>query len=268
MRVASGRAGVCYNRHKAKPGQKGMDVQHSRDVRRLGVFGGSFDPIHLGHLIAAECVRDALGLDLVLFVPAHRSPLKEEVEAAPQHRLEMVRLAVAGHPCFAVSTVDIDRPPPSYTVETLGLLRREYADATLYLIIGYDSYREFHRWRQPETIVRLAELVVVKRPPVPLEGAAPEAREAAGPPPARWQQEARVHFVDIPLIGISATDLRRRVSEGRTITFQVPAAVEHYIKRHGLYRAAPSDVALKGGHLDGAEGAACGGSEGGNAPAR
>lgn len=235
-------------------------MQPSLEVRRLGVFGGSFDPIHLGHLIAAECVRDTLGLDLVLFVPAHRSPLKEEVEAAPEHRLEMVRLAVAGHRYFAVSTVDIDRPPPSYTVETLGLLRREYASAALYLIIGYDSYREFHRWRQPEMIVRLADLVVVNRPLAPPDG--------AGSQPAEWQRAARVHFVDIPLIGIASTDIRRRVREGRTITFQVPAAVEHYIRRHGLYRAAPDGVPVKGAYLDGAERAACGGPEGGNAPAR
>ncbi len=243
-------------------------MQHSLAIRRLGVFGGSFDPIHLGHLIAAECVRDALGLDLVLFVPAHRSPLKEEVEAAPAHRLEMVRLAVAGHPYFAVSTVDIDRPPPSYTVETLGLLRRQYAGAALYLIIGYDSYRELHRWRQPDMVVRLADLVVVNRPLVPPEDIPPAVREASGPRLVEWQRGARVHFVDIPLIGISSTEIRQRVREGHTITFQVPAAVEHYIKRHGLYRAAPSGATLKGAYLDGTERAACGGPERGDAPAR
>jgi nicotinate-nucleotide adenylyltransferase len=248
--------------------EQGVGVQHIGEVRRLGVLGGSFDPVHLGHLIAAECVRDALELDLVLFVPAHRSPLKEEVEAAAPHRLEMVRLAIGDHPFFAVSTVDLDRPPPSYTVDTLALLRHAYPRAAFYLIIGYDSYQEFDRWRQPELIVRQAELVVVSRPGFPTAGSPLWERHPAAAPSAAWRQFARVHFVDIPLIGISSTDIRRRVREGRTISFQVPAAVERYILSHGLYRPVAEGGTPKGDEAYGTEGAACRRSQGGDAPAR
>jgi nicotinate-nucleotide adenylyltransferase len=207
-------------------------------ARRVGVLGGSFDPIHLGHLIAAECVRDALALDVVLFVPAQRSPLKDADHADVPHRLEMVRLALAGHPGFALSTVDLDRPPPSYTADTLLLLHQACPEASLHFILGADAFAELHRWRDPEAITRLAELVVVDRPIMPAT-ADPQRDVLAehGEPAVRSLDDARVRYVDIPTIGISSTAIRHRVRTGQSVRFQVPDAVARYIATHALYRA-------------------------------
>ena len=225
-----------------------------REVHRVGVLGGSFDPIHIGHLIAAECARDALGLDLVLFVPAQRSPLKEAEWAAAAHRLAMVQLAIAGQPCFALSTVDLDRPPPSYTVDTLALLCQRHPRASFWFILGYDAYLDLHRWRDVEAILRLAELVVVNRPRVLR---APGV-DVAGPftddhPTAGWHTAPRVRFLESPAIGISSTDIRQRVRAGRTITYQVPAAVERYIATHCLYCDRRSDDGDEDHDQDGGE---------------
>jgi nicotinate-nucleotide adenylyltransferase len=189
---------------------------------RLGVLGGTFDPIHLGHLVLGEAAREQLGLDAVLYVPANVQWRKAGREVAPaEHRLAMVRLAVADNPAFEASTVELERQGPSYTADTLEALA-ETPDAELYLVLGRDAYEDLPNWVRPDRIRELATLVVAAR-----DG---EVTDLA----------PRCVRVEMPEIGISATDIRARVAAGRSIRYLVPAAVEGYIRQNGLYRGAYS----------------------------
>ncbi len=201
-------------------------------MRRVGVMGGSFDPVHVAHLIVAESVREALSLDMVLFVPVGEQPLKQgQPVTASERRVAMVELAVEGNPHFRVSRVDVDRPGPSYTVETLKLLREEWAERSrteLWFIIGADSLLTLLRWHDPMGILAQTRLAVVRRP-----GSLPDLGELEAQVP---KLKERVDWVDAPLMEISATDVRRRVAEGRSIRYRVPEAVREYIEKEGLYR--------------------------------
>ena len=189
---------------------------------RLGVFGGTFDPVHLGHLILAEQCLEQGKLDRVLFIPAARPPHKQEQALTPFHqRVEMLTFAIAGHPGFAIDELERDRPGPSYTVVTLEELAKKYPGAELLLIVGADSLQDFPTWYSPARIAELASFLVVPRPGC-------SHGEIAG---------VRQQVIDSPLIDISSRDLRRRVAEGRSIRFMVPRAVEVYISEKGLYRA-------------------------------
>lgn len=197
---------------------------------KLGVLGGTFDPIHLGHLLIAEQARDELDLEQVLFVPAGSPPHKPDQMIAPDHhRLAMLELAIATHPAFALSRVDMDRPGPSYTADTLALLRAEWGPTVrLHFILGSDSLAELLTWHQPWRLIQQARLAVADRPGLEVDLAELE-RGLPG-------LNAAVDWVSMPEVGISATDIQRRVQTGRSIRYQVPAAVEDYILRHGLYR--------------------------------
>ncbi len=196
---------------------------------RTGIFGGTFDPIHIGHLIAATELRHALGLDRVIFIPTGSPPHKGNVTVAPAaDRLAMLRLAIGGITEFDVSTIEVDRAGPSYTLDTLLSLRIADPDADLLLLMGEDSLRDLTTWRQPEGILALAEIGVATRPGVNVN----LATLAKTLPATR----DRVAIVPIPDIGISSRDIRRRVSKGEPIRFQVPAPVEDHIRRRGLYR--------------------------------
>lgn len=201
--------------------------------RRWGVLGGTFDPVHIGHLMAAAEAASALALSRVLFVPARQPPHKPaDGLSAAEHRLAMLELAVAEEPAFAVSRIDLDRPGPHYTVDLLRALRREASLAdgeALWFVMGADSLQDLPTWRDPETLVRLARLAVLGRP-----GYEPDMAALARVVPG--VREA-VDRLEMPLVGVSGTDLRRRVAEGRTIHYQVPRTVERYIARHGLYRS-------------------------------
>jgi nicotinate-nucleotide adenylyltransferase len=203
---------------------------------RIGVFGGTFDPPHLGHLIIATELRHALSLDRVLFAPAGRPPHKEgQIVGADGHRLAMLRLALAGSPEFEVSTVDLDRSGPSYTADTLAHLQDQLGPAQLVFLMGEDSLRDLPTWHEPNLVASRAELGVARRPGVVFDSTA----VYAAVPVAR----GRVHIVEVPEIYISSSDLRRRVANGLPIRFQVPRAVEEYIFSHGLYRLpAPSKI--------------------------
>lgn len=197
-------------------------------IGRLGVFGGTFDPIHLAHLVLAEQAREQLRLDQVLFMPASIPPHKVGRTLSPSKiRLEMAELAVAGHPNFAVSDLELRRTGPSYTVDTLRTLREQHPEAEIFLLLGGDSLVDFPTWREPNEILTLAKLGVMKR-----EGS-PAPERATG-----WEAELaeRVTDIEAPLLAISGTDLRRRVSEGRSIRYFVPAAVEAFIGAQKLYR--------------------------------
>jgi nicotinate-nucleotide adenylyltransferase len=196
---------------------------------RLGLFGGTFDPIHLGHLILAEQCREACKLDRVWFVVAGAPPHKRNDRTAVAHRLEMARIAIAGQASFAVSEIETTRPGPHYSVETLEAVRRDQPDDDLFFLIGADSLADLPTWREPARIAQLATIVVVNRPGLEEIDAAklPDFGPGARP----------LSSVTIPPIGIASTDLRRRLAERRSIRYMVPRGVEAYIESEGLYRA-------------------------------
>ena len=195
-------------------------------MKRLGLLGGTFDPPHYGHLVAAQEVAWRLQLDRVLFLPARQNPLKEDHSSSAEDRFTMVSLAVEGNPRFEASREDLDRPPPSYTADLLRALHTP--DRELYFIVGADILPELERWREPAEIVRLARLAVVNRPGAPppqlaMQLLRPGARE-------------RVDLVEIPGVAIASRELRERVREGRPITYLMPPKVEAFIHQSGLYR--------------------------------
>lgn len=199
-------------------------------IRRLGILGGTFDPVHHAHLVAAQEAQHQLVLDRVLFVPAGDPPHKPSQPLSPtHHRLRMLELAIADQPHFAISRVDLDRPGPCYTVDTLALLRSEWGPGpTFFFVEGSDSLADMPSWYQPQRLLELCELVVVERPGVELD-LSQLKRQLPG-------ITSRIHWVQMPLLEISSTGLRTRVRAGRPISYLVPPAVEVYIREHGLYR--------------------------------
>jgi nicotinate-nucleotide adenylyltransferase len=195
---------------------------------RLGLFGGTFDPIHLGHLILAEQCREACSLERVWFVVAGAPPHKRGERTSVTHRLEMVRISIAGHSGFEVCDLEARRPGPHFSVETLREVRRERLGDELFFLIGADSLVDLPTWRDPEGIARLAVIVVVNRPGISEVDAA--ALPDFGPAAMRLQT------VTVPPIGIASQDLRRRLAQGRSIRYMVPRGVEAYIEAQGLYR--------------------------------
>ncbi len=194
----------------------------------IGILGGTFDPIHYGHLAVAEEVRVALHLDRVIIIPAGEQPLKiGRCTALPEHRLAMARLACAGNPFFEVSSIEIDRPGPSYTLVTLQLLHDQGLD-NLYLILGADALADLPRWRETPRILTLARIVVVSRPGTVIDLPALSQIFPALP--------ERLITIEGPRLDISSTDLRQRVAQGRPIRYQTPDPVVAYIETHGLYR--------------------------------
>ncbi len=199
---------------------------------KLGLMGGTFNPIHYGHLGAAEECRVRLGLDRVLFIPAGEPPHKRARPVTPAaDRVAMVELAIADNPAFEICRIEVERCGPSYTADTLAELREKHGpDAELYFILGMDSLAEILTWHQPARIAELARLVAVSRggvapfDPGRLEPGIPNARE-------------RVIVLSGPELTISSTDLRERVASGLPIRYQVPPSVEEYVRRHNLYRS-------------------------------
>ncbi len=196
---------------------------------RVGVLGGTFDPIHYGHLVIAEEALVCLELKRVLFVPAKSPPHKLQQPCSPaEHRLEMVRLAIAGNPCFEASEVDLARPGPSYTVDTLALLHRQFGPrAELYFLMGTDSLANILTWHRPADILTQALLVVAARP-----GYAADLQSLERALPGITE---RTRFLHTPELGMASHDLRRRVREGLPIRYQVPESVEAYVRAHNLY---------------------------------
>jgi len=188
-------------------------------VRSIGLLGGSFDPVHHGHLIAGRIAAEALGLDELRFVPAREQPFKQGRHGAPAaDRAAMLDLAVAGAPGFAVERVELDRPGPSYTVDTLRALRARDPGAALTLLLGADAAAELDAWHRAEELPGLARIVVFGRPGAPM----PATPLITG-------------TVEVPAIEISATEIRARVRAGQPIRYWVADAVAEYIARHRLY---------------------------------
>jgi nicotinate-nucleotide adenylyltransferase len=202
---------------------------------RLGLFGGTFDPIHLGHLILAEACREACALDLVWFVVTATPPHKRGGRTSIQHRLEMARIAVAGNPAFEVSEIEARTPGPHYSYQTLESLREERPGDDLFFLVGADSLVDLPGWRHPERVLAAAELVVVNRPGIDPAAAADPA-SALAPLLARCPEARPVRAVEVPPIGISSTDLRLALAAGRSVRYRVPRGVEAYIDAQRLYR--------------------------------
>jgi nicotinate-nucleotide adenylyltransferase len=200
---------------------------------RAGVFGGTFDPIHLGHLAAARFIQTTLKLDKVIFVPAGQPWMKAGTPVSPvRDRVEMVRLAVARRESFELSTIEADRPGPSYAVDTMSMVRRQLGSGSdLFFMLGSDALMDIGKWREPQRLIHLCQLVAFARPGSGLPGMGD--LEAAVPGVSQ-----RIVFVEVPHRDIQATDIRQRIAEGRSIQRLVPRAVERYILEHGLYGAA------------------------------
>jgi len=196
----------------------------------IGVIGGTFDPVHLGHLIIAEEARLRLGLSQVVFVPAGQPWLKQDSDiSSGEHRLEMIRLAIAPNAFFRASAVDLERPGPSYTVDTLAALKRELGqEANLYFILGMDALAGLPTWKEPQKIVELCHLVAAKRSEAKDLDLDSLQRSIPG-------ISSRVIILDNPLIDISSSDIRHRVAEGKSIHEMVPEAVERSIRERRLY---------------------------------
>jgi nicotinate-nucleotide adenylyltransferase len=191
-------------------------------MRRIGVFGGTFDPPHVAHLALAEWARVALRLDCVIFMPAARPPHKRHLRiTSADDRVAMTRAAVRGNPVFRVSTLEVRRRGPSYTVDTVRALRRMHPGASFYLLIGEDSLREFHTWHEPDEILKLARLAVAGRP---------GARGRGGPAEGR-----RVVMLRNPVLQLSSSEIRARVRSGKSVRYLVPDAVVRHIEKRGLY---------------------------------
>lgn len=201
------------------------------DQIKLGILGGTFDPIHLAHLLSAEVVRDTLRLSKVLFVPAGDPPHKQGLPLTPaRHRRAMVELAIATNPDFELCPIDLERPGPHYSVDTVRLIRERYhvAPDDCFFIIGSDSLRDLPAWHEPQQLVKLCRLAVVHRP-----GYRPDTGALAGLIPGLTE---RLASVTMPQIELAASDIRARHRAGRSIRYQVLDSIWDYIQAQGLYR--------------------------------
>jgi nicotinate-nucleotide adenylyltransferase len=199
---------------------------------RIGVFGGTFDPVHLGHLILAEQCREQARLDEVWFVPSARPPHKADGDLTPfDRRVEMLRLALAGHQQFRVETLEKDRPGPSYTADTLAEIHARRPGSELGLLVGADVLPDLAGWHEPRRIIERATLLVAARPGFPLWS----RDQLAGSLGLPNTDGVRMEVVTIPQIGIASRDLRQRARERRSLLYLVPRSVEVYVREKGLY---------------------------------
>ena len=203
-----------------------------RLVMRIGLFGGTFDPVHLGHLILAEQGRVQGHLDEVWFIPSAHPPHKREQSLTRfEQRCDMLELAIAGHPHFRIDRIEKDLPPPSYTVQTVTELRQRHPEHEFVLILGADGLADLPRWYQPQQILSQVGLLVAPRPGV-LLWTGERLAHVLGLDPA----QLRLNYIACPLIEIASREVRQAVAQGWSIRYLVPRAVEEYIRERGLYR--------------------------------
>jgi nicotinate-nucleotide adenylyltransferase len=195
-------------------------------MKKIGLFGGTFDPVHNGHLIIAEYLRDELELEEIWFIPAKIHPLKDNRNITPEeHRVRMLELAVADNPLFRVSRVELERESVSYTIDTIETLLKQYAhlNPRFYFFIGMDNVNELYRWKRPDDILRKCQVVAFGRP-----GFTPHEEAKKFLP--------YIKFVHVPLLEISSTFVRQRIREGRSVRYLIPDAVWRYIDEKQLYQ--------------------------------
>ncbi len=193
-------------------------------MAKIGVFGGTFNPPHLAHLLAAETVRDHLRLDRVLFVPASIPPHKMgEVIISGEHRAKMVALSIKDNPFFELCTMELERPGPSYTIDTLIDLHQKFPGEELYLIVGVDLLIDFDKWKDAEKILKLCKVVGMNRPGFDMAMVDKDFLH-------------NIELVNVPEVDISSTSIRRRIQSGRSIKYLVPTEVENYINTHSIYK--------------------------------
>jgi len=213
---------------------------------KIGLFGGTFDPIHWGHLRSAEEVREAFSLDRVFFIPASNPPHKKgQPITSPRDRLEMVRLAIAKNPCFVLSSVELGRPGKSYSIDTIRhFVQTRPLKKSLYFILGLDAFSEIGSWKEHQEIFRLCHLVVISRPgwgrSLSLSDIPVAVRRGFcyDPRPRAYRHESGNYLFFLPVtnMAISASEIRRRLREGRSVRYLVPLPVETYIRKRGLYQ--------------------------------
>lgn len=198
---------------------------------KIGILGGTFDPVHLGHLAIAEQARSRLNLSRVIFIPAGEPWLKSDRDITPaNHRVEMVRLAIAGNPYFELSTVEVERPGPSYSVDTIAILREQLGDdCSLFFLLGWDSLAELPRWKEPARLIRMCRLVAITRPGY-------SKPDLGAMEPLVPGVSKNVLWLEIPPVDISSSEIRQRVARGLSIRDLVPPKVAEYIEEHRLYR--------------------------------
>lgn len=191
-------------------------------MKKVCIIGGSFNPIHIGHLILANTVLEELNLDEMIFVPCYIQPLKGDKDfASSTHRLEMVKLAIQSNPEFTLSDIEINRKGKSYTVDTLKFFKKKYEN--LYFVIGADNIKDFHKWKEPDTILKIANLIVTNRGGINIQ--IPEKIRGK-----------KIISCTIPQIEISSTMIREKIRNGQSIKYLVPEAVENYIIQNNLYK--------------------------------
>ncbi len=197
---------------------------------RIGIFGGSFNPLHHGHLIAAEFAAETIGLQLVLFAPMVHPPHRDgKALASIEHRLAMIEMAIADNDRFQLTLVDVERPGPHYSVDTVEILEQQYPNSELYFVMGGDSFKSFPKWHRPNEIVQHCRLAVMRRPSTrPVQ---PDMHEDVMP-----GLQHRVDMVEAPPIGISATRVREQLSIGKSVRYLVPNPVLDYVHDNNLYR--------------------------------
>ncbi len=214
-----------------------QSLQPQPSPGRVVVLGGTFDPVHHGHLIVARHVAERLGAPRVVLMPASAPPHKKSPAACPKDRLSMLQRAINGDTLFQVSTLELDRPGPSYTYHTLTALRQHYGDAVeIVWVIGLDMLIDLHKWYRSAEVADMARLVTVARPPMPadLDAKLQPLGQTLGP--ERTERLRQDILLDAPLIDIASTDIRRRVAHGLSVRYLIPKAVADYIEQHGLYR--------------------------------
>jgi nicotinate-nucleotide adenylyltransferase len=198
-------------------------------MQRIGILGGTFDPPHVGHLILAEYSAEALELDHLFLVPAADPPHKQgEIQASVQHRLVMLERAIDGNERFSLSRIDVDRPGPHYSYDTVRIVKQQFPDADLYFVMGGDSFRDLPTWYDPQEIIALSKIVVMRRP---YDNIRPDMHEAVLPGLAK-----RAVIVNAPLLEISSSDIVERLRKGKSVRYLVPDSVLAYIAEYHLYR--------------------------------
>ncbi|MCO5385718.1 MULTISPECIES: nicotinate-nucleotide adenylyltransferase [Desulfosporosinus] len=199
-------------------------------VNRLGIMGGTFDPIHYGHLVAAEMARAEFKLSKVLFIPTGTPPHKDRKDiSAAEMRYEMVKLAIQDNPAFDISRVEIEREGPSYTVETLRVLRRDWPEHELYFITGSDALLEIFSWREAEEIFRLIQYIGAARPGFDASDFFLKVQHE------HPETQGKIHYLEVPALAISSTDIRARVRRREPIRYLLPETVRLYLEQHRLY---------------------------------